>query len=762
MACNLKDTIKEKIVGKDTSFKVKENEVYIPTSSVANQKQTLSKAKEKVNSINKEYLGDFFGDPVSLNTEYENGVGISIHISEELQKASDIRDGKESLGSLSGLEIELVDGFLKDFGITVKEYENLKKDLNLDAYSASNMIAKAIAYQKGESILPEVAYFAYQMLGASNNKIKSDLRWVISSWGGYQQSFDKHAEDLKNREGFIKDSKEWKDIIKDKVILDFLQENLENYYLNPVEFKKQLDKKWTKEDFSLFAKIMKFLEEFLLTSRGSSARKKAEKLKQLGLSIASEIIDRNYQYYNYNLSPEQIKKEYESTINSDAFAKKLVNFGQKGLQLVLTGSLALRMAGSVFRSLEESLHDIDWVVPFSKLEDQKELLEKVKKISEETETKYPFSLNKNLNRERDAYFSNRIAEEVLPRLDWYKNFKKEYPTFTLFSAFVGKDNIKELSSLTVSGVIGGEFYESDGYHKETAVRYSKSFYNKKVKKIKENYRKSHSKGDPIKDTGYAIDFFIRLLPKQEEHDGYFKLWKEIMLAKLTMGREKDFVDWKAFVPNKASADKYNFKSFSNFTTTSSTLNNVLEESSQKSPKLTSDKIIYHGLFVDNVDSLKSKYAPVHPNEFYHHSTTEFSPKNSDNIELGKKSELRITGRLTTNKVDILLVENPKSKNANPHITLSTAEGVKPFESNKEIEDNEHKIQPLTDVVPVTEGYFNGTKNVIQTPLSDISNLGKLSGDLMESEKGETLPPYVNPEINLDNLNQFSNFEKNCK
>lgn len=116
-------------------------------------------------------------------------------------------------------------------------------------------------------------------------------------------------------------------------------------------------------------------------------------------------------------------------------------------------------------------------------------------------------------------------------------------------------------------------------------------------------------------------------------------------------------------------------------------------------------------------ALKAKYPPVHPNLFYHHSTNEFNPKGVP--ELGKETSLKITGRLTTDKVDVLLVENPGSKNKYPHITLSTAEGVKPFESNKEIESNLSKIVPIEDSVNVV-----GTNNL----KSDVSKVVDENGE----------------------------------
>lgn len=125
------------------------------------------------------------------------------------------------------------------------------------------------------------------------------------------------------------------------------------------------------------------------------------------------------------------------------------------------------------------------------------------------------------------------------------------------------------------------------------------------------------------------------------------------------------------------------------------------------------KIIYHALFVDDVNKLKGMFPPIHTNVFYHHSTIEFSPKDSLNIDIGKKYNVAIIGRITTDQVDALLIENPKSKNIYPHITLSTAAGVKPFKSNEAFEQNSLLIErfktPL--YIDMTEGYFDGQNDI---------------------------------------------------
>lgn len=126
-------------------------------------------------------------------------------------------------------------------------------------------------------------------------------------------------------------------------------------------------------------------------------------------------------------------------------------------------------------------------------------------------------------------------------------------------------------------------------------------------------------------------------------------------------------------------------------------------------------IVYYGLFVDNSSLLKSMFPPIYPNVYYHHSTIEFRPKNLDEMELGKKIKLPIIGRITTNDVDALLVDNPKSKNKYPHITLSTAEGVSPVKSNEAFEQHPDKIEMFKapKFIDVTEGYFDGSKAIIK-------------------------------------------------
>lgn len=112
----------------------------------------------------------------------------------------------------------------------------------------------------------------------------------------------------------------------------------------------------------------------------------------------------------------------------------------------------------------------------------------------------------------------------------------------------------------------------------------------------------------------------------------------------------------------------------------------------------------------------AQFPPKHGKVFAHHSTIAFKPPTLDGVEVGKETPLNIIGRVSDEKGDALLVENLKSNNGHPHITLSCAEGVSPVYSNEMIEKAiaagqvNYFESPVT--IDVTEGYFDGKADVV--------------------------------------------------
>ena len=135
----------------------------------------------------------------------------------------------------------------------------------------------------------------------------------------------------------------------------------------------------------------------------------------------------------------------------------------------------------------------------------------------------------------------------------------------------------------------------------------------------------------------------------------------------------------------------------------------------KSP-INPEEIEYTALFVDSPEELLQMFPAKHPKVFAHHSTNWYKPSSIEDLEVAKKSLLKIIGQAYDQKGFAVLVENAKSKNKFPHITISCAEGVAAVYSNELLEKAlgngtlEMFKEPL--FVEVTEGYVDMNKNLV--------------------------------------------------
>lgn len=129
-----------------------------------------------------------------------------------------------------------------------------------------------------------------------------------------------------------------------------------------------------------------------------------------------------------------------------------------------------------------------------------------------------------------------------------------------------------------------------------------------------------------------------------------------------------------------------------------------------------ENIKFTALFVKDTENLLKRFPPKHKKIFGHHSTIEFQPDNLDGIEVGKEYKIKVIGRTWDEFGDDLLVENLKSKNKYPHITLSRGEGAPPLYSKilfeKAIASN--NIEYFNnEEVNVIEGYSDGNRYINQ-------------------------------------------------
>tara|TARA_R100000655_G_scaffold77867_1_gene117144 strand:+ start:3104 stop:4381 length:1278 start_codon:yes stop_codon:yes gene_type:complete len=124
-------------------------------------------------------------------------------------------------------------------------------------------------------------------------------------------------------------------------------------------------------------------------------------------------------------------------------------------------------------------------------------------------------------------------------------------------------------------------------------------------------------------------------------------------------------------------------------------------------------IIYTAAFPNT--NIFEKYECIHPKQYGHHMTVSYRPEELD-VDMGRKTVLKVVGRLTTDKIDALILENSVSKNFHPHITLSTRYGIEPSEVNYFIDIHKDKIESLDDTIKATYGFYgyeNGVKGVFK-------------------------------------------------
>lgn len=489
----------------------------------------VKKLKNKfVNFIQKiyEYVADILGVKKSA---YDEAVSI-------LQDMVDFPDEANTI-TVDQARRYKEKQFFEDFNFTVEEYESLKNALGYDHNQMIDLLPKVVAVEEGAPLDEATAYLAFSLLGKENSKLRSELRYRIQGWSEFKSHWNFHAEEVSKQFGYVADTDVWKRLVFDRVIIDYLAQTIVEYDANPKEFEKTVDRKWTQKDFTFIKKLWRAITSFL-KKKGilKTPEKDMRILENISNQLAHEILNREYDVFDLQLDEGQIQKQYKETIQTDPFAEKIVNFAQN-LKLILTGSLALRRAGAVFRTLKESVHDLDFVVKFDSFSNPENA--KILKKFQRIHAKYPDFKNK-----RQLSKANKESLKLVEELDWYKEFIKKYPTYKPVYGFYGAEHNK-YESFSVIGAIDGEYYKSPGFHKVTQ--------RDGTVKIK-----FHNKGDYIQGTGYGVDFFVRLEGSQDEHDNYFKLWKEIMIAKLKMGREKDLIDWKYFVPFLKSENAYNF------------------------------------------------------------------------------------------------------------------------------------------------------------------------------------------------------------
>lgn len=226
---------------------------------------------------------------------------------------------------------KILETYLNQFGIVVKDVSTIKNALNIDELGFADILSK-VAYVENNKDLPPIAgeFIAYMM---QYNPLVSEIIKELSQTENYKK--------LDKSEYF-------------KIVGGLISDDLQN----------KLDENYSQ---SLLQKLKQLIQEFFSLLRGT----RIDLInKNVGI-ISNNILQQNkklitaslYKPGAYGKPTKQVS--LKEAMASDKFGSSIINkLAKEGF--ILTGSTSLGEQGTIQRPDENLLHDIDWVSPFNR------------------------------------------------------------------------------------------------------------------------------------------------------------------------------------------------------------------------------------------------------------------------------------------------------------------------------------------------------------------------------------------------------------
>jgi predicted kinase len=252
----------------------------------------------------------------------------------------------------SKLEEKLLD-FSKKLGITTEVLENLKESFGVNATGIADILNKIIYLNKNrklDTLAEEVAHFYVELIGSKEGLGKNLLN-KITSWNGYQDVYDRYSTVYLGVDGKPNELK-----IKKEAVAQAIAEAIVKRYTADSEFA-------TKEEKSFWKSVLDFINSISNLIR-SSAYFPLDKLtddiaKKILSGDVTDITSRIKDISNKNKELKTYKGTIESLPKVQAIIDTFSKLGAK-----LTGSLALRKIGTLYRNISEKVHDLDFIVDY--------------------------------------------------------------------------------------------------------------------------------------------------------------------------------------------------------------------------------------------------------------------------------------------------------------------------------------------------------------------------------------------------------------
>lgn len=329
------------------------NEVTNP-NSVNNTSDNMeySEAREYADQVNREY---------DTNIEPETILDAQEHVKAKTLQQLYEKGVKQKVNKELS---EKLHDILKKYHFEIIETD-LKEVFGEDALGALDILEKIVYLAKEEdrNALTDVEEFAHafiELMGSKyrgestrkkhpENKLFSELRDLVEHTSLYQETLNEYRDTYQTADHNP-------DLAKIKK--EALGKALASVILNRFEVKSEADK-------SFFNKIKQWFNDIIQSIKGILKGNEDRLISELN-KIADSIITGNYEakYLRDTGIEGKLNQNYQEIVENQT-AKDggktlsiMQTLNDKGL--VLSGSLALRTQGTIYRTSEESLHDLDY------------------------------------------------------------------------------------------------------------------------------------------------------------------------------------------------------------------------------------------------------------------------------------------------------------------------------------------------------------------------------------------------------------------
>lgn len=327
----------EKVVSLRTSQKNREN-AYLNREYTQSTIDTIEEFKEKNPNKNyivlsdNQYLGNVLLDDSNFKIELAN-----------LQKIAEKNDKK--------LDKQLVK-FIKKFGVTVEEFNDLKYRLGVDSLGATDILNKVIwlAQDRAIDTVPEeVAHMIVMLLGKHHKNIKQIYNG-ITGWSKYKSIYDKYMP-IYNNEHKVKVEAIGK-MIAEAIVQEYKYKNVSSS-----------DKSLLQKAYELFKDFIKKINKILYVTPVTEYYKSIpyEYDSANAVKLAREILDGNVAMVDTKVDPGKVLVDYQKAIKSSPKIAKYVIDTFSKLGYKITGSLSIAKQGKIYRNKNQQIHDVDFV-----------------------------------------------------------------------------------------------------------------------------------------------------------------------------------------------------------------------------------------------------------------------------------------------------------------------------------------------------------------------------------------------------------------